>query len=347
LCSRPSLSVGAAPGITISVQAPSGPGQVINAASVSSDETDSDNSDNSTSQGTTVAARPAAPTAGNDGPVCVGETLTLTAATVAGATYQWTGPNGFSSTSQNPMLTNVQPSAAGDYSVTATVGGCASAASVTTVTVRPLPSAVISAPPAVCAGSIGNTASVPNAGAGASYTWSIQNGTITSGGSGRVVTYSAGTSGNVILSVTVSNGAGCAVVGSQTVATFASCARRFYTVPPCRAIDTRGPAGPFGGPALIANTDREFSLAGLCGIPATARAVAANVTVTQGTRLGHLRLRPAGTPVPPNSAINYSPGQTRANNAIFALRTGGDFAVYCAQPAGTVHFILDVSGYFE
>src|SRR5262249_48282859 len=32
----------------------------------------------------------------------------------------------------------------------------------------------------------------------------------------------------------------------------------FYTVTPCRLIDTRGPAGPLGGPALVANADRFF-----------------------------------------------------------------------------------------
>ncbi|MFN2385935.1 MAG: PQQ-dependent sugar dehydrogenase [Thermoanaerobaculia bacterium] len=346
-CTRPSLSVGAAPGITISVEAPSGAGPVTNAATVSSGAADPDNSDNSSTQVTGVSARPAPPTAGNDGPICVGETLSLTAATVAGAAYQWTGPNGFNSTAQNPTISNVQPSAAGDYSVTATVAGCPSPASVTAVTVRPLPSAAITAPSAVCAASIGNTASVPNAGAGASYDWSIQNGTITSGDSARLVTFTAGASGNVVLSVTVTNGGGCTAVGSLGVATFASCARRFHTVPPCRVIDTRGPTGSHGGPALIANTDREFSLAGRCGIPASAQAVSANVTVTQGTHLGHLRMRPAGTPIPPNSTINYSPGQTRANNAILPVRSGGDLAVYCAQAAGGVHFIVDVNGYFE
>jgi hypothetical protein len=84
---------------------------------------------------------PAAPTAGNDGPVCVGSTLNLTASTVTSATYAWTGPNGFSSSAQNPSIANATIAASGIYSVTATVGGCTSPAGSTTATVIQAPSA--------------------------------------------------------------------------------------------------------------------------------------------------------------------------------------------------------------
>jgi gliding motility-associated-like protein len=59
-------------------------------------------------------------------PVCEGETLQLTAATVAGASYAWVGPNGFTSAEQNPSITNVTTEKAGVYTVTATVNGCSS-----------------------------------------------------------------------------------------------------------------------------------------------------------------------------------------------------------------------------
>ena len=56
-----------------------------------------------------------------------------------GAAYSWTGPNGFSSSKQNPSITNATTDAAGLYSVTGTVGSCASAAAMTIVTINQPP----------------------------------------------------------------------------------------------------------------------------------------------------------------------------------------------------------------
>jgi hypothetical protein len=121
----------------------------------------------------------------------------------------------------------------------------------------------------------------------------------------------------------------------------------FYTVAPCRVVDTRGPAGPFGGPVLGAESFRTFPVSGQCGIPSTAVTVAANLTVTQPTALGHLRIFPEGTLLPEASSINYSAGQTRSNNGLLALSPAGEVTVYCKQFSGTVHLVLDVVGYFQ
>jgi hypothetical protein len=123
--------------------------------------------------------------------------------------------------------------------------------------------------------------------------------------------------------------------------------RPLYTLTPCRVVDTRGPVGPVGGPALAAGQDRTFVLRGACGIPPTANAVSANLTVTQPTDAGDLRVFPAGTPLPFVSSINYSPGQTRANNAFLTLGTDGAVTIHCDQANGSVHFLLDVNGYFQ
>jgi YVTN family beta-propeller protein len=87
---------------------------------------------------------PEAPTAGNNGPICEGQTLNLTASTVAGAAYDWTGPNGFASALQNPTILNAATAAGGTYSVTVTVDGCTSTASSTSATVNALPIPTIS-----------------------------------------------------------------------------------------------------------------------------------------------------------------------------------------------------------
>jgi plastocyanin len=121
----------------------------------------------------------------------------------------------------------------------------------------------------------------------------------------------------------------------------------FHTVIPCRVADTREPDGPYGGPALQAGTERIFVVGGQCGIPPAARSVVLNVTVTQPMAGGHVTLHPGGSPIPLASAINYSAGQTRANNAVVPLGPGGTLAVASGQPTGTVHFIIDVNGYFD
>ena len=82
-------------------------------------------------------------------------------------------------------------------------------------------------------------------------------------------------------------------------------------------------------------------------MPATARALSVNVTVTQPSAPGFLILRPNGTAVPTSSTINYAAGQTRANAATLSLSASGQIAVRTGQPAGTVHVILDVNGYLE
>jgi subtilisin family serine protease len=124
-------------------------------------------------------------------------------------------------------------------------------------------------------------------------------------------------------------------------------AASLYTVTPCRLLDTRDPIGTWGGPALSAGSDRTFPIAGRCGIPAGAKAVSVNVTVTGPTSPGFLTLYPGATALPSVSTINYSPGQTRANNAVIRLGTAGDLTARCGQGSGTANLVLDVNGYFQ
>jgi len=124
-------------------------------------------------------------------------------------------------------------------------------------------------------------------------------------------------------------------------------AQSFHTVMPCRLVDTRLAPGPLGGPALAANTSRAFVVAGECGIPLTAQALSVNLTATEQTAQGHLRLYPGGTTPPNSSSLNYPAGQTRANNAVVTLGALGDVGVQCVQGTGTAHVVIDVNGYFE
>ncbi len=120
----------------------------------------------------------------------------------------------------------------------------------------------------------------------------------------------------------------------------------FFTLAPCRILDTRDPAGPWGGPALAAGATRVFPIWGQCFVPTTAKSISVNMTVTQPTAPGHLILFPGGIP-PGVSNINFRAGQTRANNAIAPLSGTGTLSVTDGQSTGTTHFILDVNGYFQ
>ena len=123
----------------------------------------------------------------------------------------------------------------------------------------------------------------------------------------------------------------------------------YFTLAPCRVVDTRDLGAPIGGPVLDGQQTRTFAITGGCGIPATARALSVNVAVTQPTSGGNVRLFPEGQAVPTVSTINYSAGQTRADNAVVVLNgANGSLSAFVAQPlATTVHLIIDVNGYFE
>jgi DNA/RNA endonuclease G (NUC1)/fibronectin type 3 domain-containing protein len=152
------------------------------------------------------------PTASNSGPACAGSSVNLFA--TGSGSFSWSGPGGFTSSQQNPTGITV----AGTYTVTvSTTGACAhSAAASTTVVINAIPVATITAASATCALSTGNSASVADAGVGATYTWSIINGSITAGTGTRTISYTAGSTGTVHLAVTVSNN-GCSADGSADV----------------------------------------------------------------------------------------------------------------------------------
>jgi gametolysin peptidase M11 len=135
--------------------------------------------------------------------------------------------------------------------------------------------------------------------------------------------------------------------GPPTATPTPGVARRFHTLTPCRLVDTRTANGPRGGPAIGAGTERTFALGGVCGVPASARALVLNITVTGSTVPGNLALRAGGTPGVTTTTMNYSTGQTRGNNAIVALSALSELIVRCNQASGTVHLILDVNGYME
>jgi hypothetical protein len=95
------------------------------------------------SKNITVNAIPTVTTTVVDSVLCAGETLQLTASTLAtGATYSWTGPN-FASSSATVTIPNVTASNAGLYTVTISVNGCTSAPSSKSIVVNNLPAVTV------------------------------------------------------------------------------------------------------------------------------------------------------------------------------------------------------------
>jgi PKD domain-containing protein/gametolysin peptidase M11 len=153
--------------------------------------------------------------------------------------------------------------------------------------------------------------------------------------------------GSHTITLAASNGSGNFVPAANAISVAANPARSFYTLTPCRAIDTRNATGTYGGPALAAGATRNFTLTGQCGIPATAKAVSLNITVTGPTGAGDLRVFAVGAPDLGADTIRFGAGQTRANNAVLELGASGNLSVACEMPSGTVQFILDVNGYLQ
>jgi hypothetical protein len=123
----------------------------------------------------------------------------------------------------------------------------------------------------------------------------------------------------------------------------------FVPLPPCRAFDTRVVSGPAAAaPALAAESRREFVVAGRCGVPADAKAISANLTVVSAAAQGDLRVIGAHLVSTLTSSLSIPLARARANNGIIQLSTDGTGAIAVLNgSSGTVHFILDINGYFR
>jgi hypothetical protein len=152
-------------------------------------------------------------------------------------------------------------------------------------------------------------------------------------------------------STDASNSLGESTGGAQPFNT-ASCVSSspgtaFYTLNPCRLVDTRNPSDP-NGPAITTNEGRTLVFVGKCGIPTTATAVSLNFTAVNPSADGFLTLYPASAAPPSNWTVNFRQGQVRASNAIVGLSTYGAMTVYCGLvSSGKVDYVVDVNGYFQ
>jgi hypothetical protein len=144
------------------------------------------------------------------------------------------------------------------------------------------------------------------------------------------------------------------VVGYYGDAT-ASVVSRFSGLTPNRILDTRSNVGLSG--AFGPNQTRSITVTG-AGVPTSADAVVMNVTVTQPSASGWLTLFPSDVSLPTASNLNFVANQTVPNLVVVKIAHGGstDGKVSIANtalptgsppPAGTVHVVADVVGYYD
>jgi hypothetical protein len=111
------------------------------------------------------------------------------------------------------------------------------------------------------------------------------------------------------------------------------------TIDPCRLVDTRE-----GGSRVGASETVTFSAHGSCGVPTSATALIANITVVQPTESGFVTVHAADAVRPVTSTLNWGMGtHAMSNQATIALSTAGTFSVY--NMAGSAHLVIDVTGY--
>ncbi len=124
----------------------------------------------------------------------------------------------------------------------------------------------------------------------------------------------------------------------------ASNAIAFFPLPPCRLVDTRGSAGPLGGPNLFGGQGRTFPLlSGACSIPGNAQAYSLNFTAVPKGSLGYLTVWPTGQNQPVVSTLNAPTGTFTANAAIVPAGSSGSVDVYASDDTD---LIIDTNGYF-
>ena len=159
-----------------------------------------------------------------------------------------------------------------------------------------------------------------------------------------------------------------ALAASPVVADECAGPLSFYTVDPCRWLDTRVPGcvvggGCWEGPFKDGQT-RKYLVQGAAVCPATVRgsvpvgacAIVLNVVATQATGRGRLVLYNAYLwERPLVSSINFGVGQTTTNMVIAQLGQDPgppapilpDLAIYArVAGGGTVHVVVDMVGYF-
>ena len=178
------------------------------------------------------------PLVSNNGPYCVGETITLQGNAQSGATYTWSGPGGWTATGQTVTRPNCTMAMAGTYTCTIHVGSQTSSAT-TPVQVYARPTANFSANNA-CVGNpvqFNNTSTTNPANQTMSYQWNFGDGQ-TSNQQSPSHTYNTPGNYNVTLTASCGNGT-CTSTKTQSVSIFSPPTASFTANAVCQGNSTQ------------------------------------------------------------------------------------------------------------
>lgn len=119
----------------------------------------------------------------------------------------------------------------------------------------------------------------------------------------------------------------------------------FSSVDPVRVLDTRDGTGVVGSrPARpVAGSVIQLHVAGENGVPADAKAVLLNVTITDANGRGFVTAWPCGKPRPVASFLNFVRGVDQANLTPVRIGDGGNVCLFVHE--GT-QVVADLNGYF-
>jgi len=130
---------------------------------------------------------------------CTGDTILINSSSISGATYHWSGPNGFTDSSPNVTITNCSAADSGSYLLTVTANGCGDTSSFNLI-VYQIPSNVILSNSPICVGQ--SLHLFADTIAGAVYSWQGPSGWSSTLVSDSIVTTSVSQSGYYSLQVT-------------------------------------------------------------------------------------------------------------------------------------------------
>ncbi|WP_441249054.1 PKD domain-containing protein [Kitasatospora sp. McL0602] len=140
--------------------------------------------------------------------------------------------------------------------------------------------------------------------------------------------------------VTIYNFSGSTDVVVDLMGTYTpSGGNRFTALDPSRLLDTR-PTGGVGNGETVS-----LPIRGRAGVPADATAVVLNLTTTEAASAGYLTAYPSGTDRPGTSNLNFSAGQTVANQVIVPIGADGKVSLY--NHSTHTQVVADVFGYYS